>query len=201
MHEPAVIIVRVVPTTEHILCVFELSVTGRPDDAVADSVIGAGLKGCVFGPVNEIVCVAVLPADVVSWKDCITEPDTFVAVNVMLNTAAVAGVPCKAPPVNVIPDGNTPLCVIVGVGLPMAVGVNELLPPVVNVTLAGLVNIGALVRVSVKLALIGASVGTVVPPQVSSPASTATIDALLRLMAYVEFVALDCGERSNVASR
>ena len=89
--------------------------------------------------------------------------------------------PVREPAVKVTPDGGVPDIEMDGLGLPVAIGVNELFAAVVKVTLAGLVNTGALFLFSVKLAVMGASVGTVVAPQVPS-ASTATVETLFRLM-------------------
>lgn len=65
-----------------------------------------------------------------------------------------AGVPLRVaepvPPVKVTPLGRLPDSVIVGVGLPMAVIVNEPLVPAVKVVLLALENTGALFTVNVK---------------------------------------------------
>lgn len=102
------------------------------------------------------------------------------AVNVPLTVDSVP-VPEFAPPdTNVTPAGNAP-AVIVGVGMPVAVTANVFADPVLKVVLLALVKTGVLLRLSVKLAVIGASPGTVVAPQVPS-ASIAAIETLLRLM-------------------
>jgi hypothetical protein len=49
----------------------------------------------------------------------------FDAVKVMGNVPLVVGVPLKTPAVNVTPVGSVPDSVIVGVGIPVAVTVNE----------------------------------------------------------------------------
>ena len=84
-------------------------------------------------------------------------------------------------------------------GLPVAVTVKVLAVVVEKVAFAALVNTGALLRFKVKLAVMDASVGTVVAPQVPS-ASTAAMETLFKLMTYEALVALDCGARLNVAS-
>lgn len=195
---PNVSIVRLPPDEiEQTVGVIVEKDTANPEVAVAVTVRGVALNVCVPGLLNVIVWLACPPT--VNVKDCITEPAALVAVNVMGNVPAVVGVPVNAPPVNVTPEGRAPDSVIVGVGLPVAEGVNVLLAPVVKVTLAGLVNTGALLRLRVKVAVIGASVGTVVAPQVPS-ASTAIVETLFRLITYEALVALACGARLKVAS-
>lgn len=81
---------------------------------------------------------------------------------------------------NSTPLGRAPLD-SVGTGFPVAATVKELAPVVENVVLPALVKTGALLRFNVKLAVITASLGTVVAPHVPS-ASTATAETLLRLI-------------------
>ena len=101
-------------------------------------------------------------------------------VNVPFTVESVP-VPEFAPPdTKETPAGNAP-AVIVGVGMPVAVTANVFADAVLNVVLLALVKTGALLRFSVKLAVIAASPGTVVAPQVPS-ASIAAIDTLLRLI-------------------
>ena len=88
-----------------------------------------------------------------------------------------------------------------GCGVPVAVTVKLFAPLVEKVALFALVIAAALLRFIVRLAVTMASVGTVVAPHVLSPASTATIDTLLRLITYVLFVALACGAIVYVANR
>jgi hypothetical protein len=66
----------------------------------------------------------------------------FDAVNVMGNVPLAVGVPLKTPALNVTPVGSAPDSVIVGVGDPVAVTVNEPAAPSVNVVLLALVMIG-----------------------------------------------------------
>lgn len=139
-----------------------------------------------------------------SVKLCVTAVPLF-AVKVSGKVPVAPVVPDSvpvpgAPAVNVIPAGGVPpVRDRVGAGLPVAVTVNVLDDVVVNVVLAALVKTGAGLRLRVKLAVIGASVGTTLVPHAPS-ASTETMEALLRLITYAAFVAFDCGARLNVAS-
>jgi hypothetical protein len=67
----------------------------------------------------------------------------FDAVNVMLNVPLAVGVPLRTPALKVTPVGSAPDSVIVGVGDPVAVTVNEPAAPWVNVVLLALVMVGA----------------------------------------------------------
>jgi hypothetical protein len=67
----------------------------------------------------------------------------FDAVNVMGNVPLALGVPLKMPALNVTPPGSAPDSVILGVGNPVAVTVNEAAAPSVNVVLLALVMAGA----------------------------------------------------------
>jgi hypothetical protein len=67
----------------------------------------------------------------------------FDAVNVMGNVPLALGVPLRMPAMNVTPPGSAPDSVILGVGDPVAVTVNEPATPSVKVVLLALVMAGA----------------------------------------------------------
>ena len=67
----------------------------------------------------------------------------FDAVNVMRNVPSAVGVPLRMPALNVTPPGSAPDSVILGVGDPVAVTVNEPATPSVKVVLLALVMTGA----------------------------------------------------------
>ena len=187
MQVPSVTIVKLPLKTVQIEGVCVLKVTGSVDEAVAESANGVELNTCVPGLEKLMVWLA-CPATF-SVKLCGTEVEPA-AVKVIvygppavIDPAAVESVPVPefAPPdVKETPAGKVP-AVIVGVGLPVAVTAKVFAEVVLNVVLATLVKTGALLRLSVKLAVRGNSLGTTVTPQVPS-ASTAAIDTLLRLM-------------------
>ena len=169
---------------------WELKVIGNPDEATADSAISDELNVCEPGFVKLMVWLA-WPA-VVNVKFCVTDVP-LLAVKTSGNVPIDEGVPCNkpVPTVNVTPVGKVPeVRDSVGAGVPVAATVKLFEDVVEKVAALALVKSGALLRLSVRLAVIGASVGTVVAPQVPS-ASTAAIDTLLRLMTYEALVALD----------
>ena len=198
---PSVSIVATVApaATEQTPGVLEVNATVRPEDAVADSGTGVELKGRDAGAVNEIVCVACPDTD--STKFWIADPLAFVAVMVTLNGPVPAvGFPDSTPvdDDSVTVAGSPVAENVIGV-LPLAVTLNVLATPAAKVAEAVLVNVGVNTRLSVKLAVRGASVGTVVPPQVVS-ASTAAAEVEARLITYEAAVDEDWGARSKVAS-
>lgn len=84
----------------------------------------------------------------VNVKLCETLPSALLAVIVMLNAPPLLGVPLSdAVPsplsVNETPKGSAPLSLSVGVGTPLALAVNELKAPAINVEALALVNAGA----------------------------------------------------------
>ena len=116
-------------------------------------------------------------------KDCVAFGRTpLTALNVIVYGPPAAGFPAKRPlaGLKVTPLGS-PVAESVGAGRPVAATVKLLDPLVAKVALLALVKTGALFRVSVKFAVRGSSVGTVVAPQVPS-ASTAAVETLFKLM-------------------
>lgn len=67
----------------------------------------------------------------------------FDAVMVIGNEPLAVGVPLRMPALNVTPGGSAPDSVIVVVGVPVAVTVNEPAEPSLNVALLALVMVGA----------------------------------------------------------
>jgi hypothetical protein len=85
----------------------------------------------------------------INAKLCVALGDTpFCAVNVTLNVPVAVGIPLSVPvpsplSVNVTPDGKAPDSVMLGVGLPIVITVNELCVPTVKFALLLLVMAGA----------------------------------------------------------
>lgn len=161
------------------------------------------LNVCVPGLVNEIVWLD-CPAAVSVNDCCAFGPAPLLAVNVMTYGPPTGGFPESTPVVVLnakVPPGRAELEYVIGAS-PAAVTVNELGPIVEKVALEALVKTGAALRVSVKLAVSGASVGTKVAPHVLSAANeacTAALDTEAKLMTYGPAVALLCGAKLNVA--
>ena len=127
-------------------------------------------------------------AETLSVNTCCAVFAPLVAVNVSVYGPPAAGEPASvavppAPGVKVTPPGRAPpVSEIVGVGDAVALIWNVLLGDVEKVVAFALVNTGRVLRVIVKVAEIGASVGTVVAPHDPS-ASTAIMETLFRLIA------------------
>jgi len=93
---------------------------------------------------SDVVVMANVPALTVSVKDCVTgTPTPLDAVKVMFDVPAVVGVPERTPPENVTTAGRVPDSVMVGVGVPDAVGVNVLETPLEKVVEFAEVKAGA----------------------------------------------------------
>lgn len=183
VHRPSVSIVTFEPDTEQTLSVFDVNVTGNPEDALAVKATGVDPKDWVPGFANVIVWLAV-PLTV-SVKDCCTDPVPFVAVNVNGYVAfGPAGVPERTPvpAVKLTPEGRVPLVSErVGVGMPAAATVKVLEDAVEKVVAFALVKAGPALRFRFSVAVSGASVGIVVTPHCPS-ASTAAAEAEFRLI-------------------
>ena len=70
-------------------------------------------------------------------------PKPLDAVKVIGKVPVTVGVPESTPPEKVTPAGRVPDSVMVGVGVPVAVGVNEPALPLTNCVLVAEVNAGA----------------------------------------------------------
>ena len=141
--------------------VVDVSVTARPELAVAPDAIGVALNAVAPGLLNVIVCAAAL---MVSATTCDAAGFTpLVAVTVKLDVPAAVGVPVSAPPgASERPAGNVPAVTAkVGAGAPDAV--NVWVYAVLTTPAAGgpLVNKGAADRFMVTVGAITVVVAVV----------------------------------------
>ena len=88
---PVVSMVTLFPTMEQTLGVVVVSVTGKPELAVALSTTGFALKVCVPGLAKEIVWLAWPPT--LNVNTCCAVSALLVAVKVRLNGPPALGVP------------------------------------------------------------------------------------------------------------
>lgn len=113
----------------------------------------------------------------------------MVAVIVTGKLPDTVGAPESTPPDERLTVPGRPVAEKVIGPEPLAATLKVLATFSANVVDAALVNVGASTRFNVKLAVIGASVGTMVAPQVPS-ASTAAAEAAAKLITYEALVAV-----------